>query len=104
MSVTTRRKVHRLPITQARINLGSVVRRLHMNKDYVILEKRGFPITGMMDIVELEDYLELQDPAIKKQIAQGYAEYRQGKLRDVGEFLKELRSEQTPVKRKKKSA
>ena len=104
MSVSTKPMVHRLPITKARINLGSVVRRIHMNKDYVILEKDGIPIVGMMDIDELEDYLELQDPALKKQIAEGYEEYRQGKLRNVREFLKELRSEQTTPKRKKKSA
>lgn len=104
MSVSTKPMVHRLPITKARINLGSVVRRIHMNKDYVILEKDGIPIAGMMDIDELEDYLELQDPALKKQIAQGYEEYRQGKLRDAREFLKELRNEPASVKRKKKSA
>ena len=54
--------VHRLPITQARINLGAVVKRMHLNKEYIILEKDGIPIAGLMDIDEFEDYLELQDP------------------------------------------
>jgi len=57
MSATTKPMIHRLPITKARINLGSVVRRIHLNKEYVILEKGGIPIAGMMDIDELEDYL-----------------------------------------------
>jgi len=104
MSVSTKPMIHRLPITKARINLGSVVRRIHMNKDYVILEKDGIPIAGMMDIDEIEDYLELQDPALKKQIAQGYEQFRQGKLRDARVFLKELRGKLTTPKRKKKSA
>ena len=39
--------VHRLPITQARINLGQVVRRAHVNKEYFILEKDGIPVAGI---------------------------------------------------------
>jgi len=35
--------VHRLPITKARINLGQVVKRVHVNKEYFILEKDAFP-------------------------------------------------------------
>ena len=31
--------VHHLPITKARINLGSVVKQVHLNKEYVVLEK-----------------------------------------------------------------
>jgi len=34
--------VHRLPITQARINLGAVVKRVHLNKEYIILENSCF--------------------------------------------------------------
>jgi hypothetical protein len=35
--------VHHLPITKARINLGAVVKQVHLNKEYVILEKDGIP-------------------------------------------------------------
>jgi hypothetical protein len=43
--------IHRLPITQTRINLSAIVKRVHLNKEYVILEKDGIPITGIIDEV-----------------------------------------------------
>jgi hypothetical protein len=54
---------------KSRINLGAVVKQLHLNKEYVILEKDGIPIAALMDVDEFEDYLELQDPKVKKDIA-----------------------------------
>ena len=51
-----------IPITKARNNLGALIQQVHLNKEYVILEKDGIPIAGIMDIDEFEDYLELQDP------------------------------------------
>jgi len=41
-----------IPITKARINLGALVKRVHLNKEYFILERDGVPIVGMMDIDE----------------------------------------------------
>ncbi|MFZ1081162.1 MAG: hypothetical protein WAO19_04470 [Candidatus Kryptoniota bacterium] len=94
MSVkTASTTVHRLPLTKARVNLGSVVRRIHMNKEYAILEKDGIPIVGMMDIEEMEDYLDLKDEKLKKQIAEGYGEYKAGKLTDdLDSFLNQLKA------------
>jgi len=83
--------VHRIPITRARINLGQVVRRAHVNREYFILEKGGIPVAGIMNVDDLEDYLELQDPALKNQIKKSQQEYRRGKARGAGKFLKELR-------------
>ena len=54
--------VHRLPITKARINLGQLAKRAHLNNEYFILEKDGIPVIGIMDADELEDYLELRNP------------------------------------------
>src|SRR5208337_1137305 len=85
--------VHRIPLTKARINLGQVVRRVHVNREYFILEKDGIPVAGIMNVDDMEDYLELQDPALKEQIAQSNAEYRRGEAREVSEFLAELQSE-----------
>ena len=34
-------KVRCLPITQARINLGALAKRVHLNKEYLVLEKDG---------------------------------------------------------------
>ncbi len=83
--------VHRIPLTKARINLGQVVRRAHVNREYFILEKDGIPVAGIMNVDDLEDYLELRDPALRKQIRKSNAEYHRGKARDATKFLAELR-------------
>ncbi len=82
--------VKHLPITEARRHLGEVVKKIRTNKDYFVLEKDGIPIAGLMDIDEFEDYLELQDPKLKKQIRESYTEFQKGKARRVEEFLREL--------------
>jgi len=91
--------VHHIVITKARINLGQIVRRTHLNNEYFILEKDGIPVTGIMDIDDMEDWLELQNPKIQKQIAKGYEEYQQGKTRPARDFLAELQQESTPRKK-----
>ncbi len=92
--------VHRIPLTKARINLGQIVKRAHLNKECFILEKDGIPIAGIMDVADLEDWLELQDPKVQKQIEEGYEEYRQGKARPAREFLAELQREAASQKKK----
>jgi len=83
--------VHRVPITTARINLGQVVRRVHVNREYFILEKDGIPVAGIMNVDELEDYLDLRDPGLRKQIRKSQEQYRRGEKREAGAFLAELR-------------
>jgi len=85
-------KVQRLPITQARINLGALVKRVHLNKEYFILEKDGIPVVGIMDIDEFEDYLELQDPKVREHIRKSYQEYLAGKGRPAEQLLIELKA------------
>ena len=82
-----------VPITRARNNLGALIQQVHLNKEYVILEKDGIPVAGIMDIDEFEDYLELQDPKIRAHIRKSQQEYRAGKSRPAEEFLAELRAE-----------
>ena len=82
--------VHRLPLTRARINLGAVIKRVHLNKEYMILEKDGIPVAGLMDITEFEDYLQLQDPKVRAIIARGRQEYLAGKSRPARALLREL--------------
>ena len=84
--------VHRLPITKVRINLGAVVKQVHLNKEYVILEKDGIPIAGLMDIDEFEDYLELQDPKVREHIQKSNEEYLAGKSRPARELFAELQT------------
>jgi len=43
-----RKTVHRMAITKARINLGQVARRAHVNREYFILEKDGIPVAGIL--------------------------------------------------------
>jgi Antitoxin Phd_YefM, type II toxin-antitoxin system len=86
-----KKTVHRMPITKARINLGQVARRAHVNREYFILEKDGIPVAGILSADELEDYLEMQEPGLKAQIQKSSEEYRKGKGREAGQFLAELR-------------
>src|ERR671924_552594 len=81
-----------IPITKARNNLGALIQQVHLNKEYVILEKDGIPIAGIMDIDEFEDYLELQDPKVRAHIRTTTAEYRAGKSRPAGDLLAELQT------------
>ncbi len=83
-------RVSRLPLTKARVNLGAVVKRAHLGKEYFILEKDGIPVAGLMDIDEFEDYLELRDPAVRQYIARSDREYRAGKSRPAGQLLSGL--------------
>ena len=85
--------VNRLPITKARINLGALVKRVHLAKEYVILEKDGIPIAGVMDIDEFEDYLELQDPGVRERIRKSRAAVLAGNVRPARDFIAELRKE-----------
>ncbi|HEV2718246.1 MAG TPA: hypothetical protein VGU64_23475 [Terriglobales bacterium] len=96
---TAKRVVNRVPLTKARIHLGQMVRRAHVNREYFILEKDGIPVVGLMHVEDLEDYLEQQDPGLKDHIRRSHQEYRRGKAREAGEFLAELRR---PTKKLKK--
>ena len=93
--------VEHLPLTEARNSLGAVVKRVHLGKTYVILEKDGIPLAGLMDIDEFEDYLELQDPKIREHIRKSNAEYLAGKSRPATEFLKRLQQEEAKKARRR---
>lgn len=82
--------VNRIPITKARINLGQLAKRAHLNNEYFILEKDGIPVIGIMDADEMEDYLELRDPKVKAQIRQSNNDVRAGRTRPAEELLHEL--------------
>lgn len=87
---TTATVIHRLAITKARVNLGQLARRAHLNKEYFILEKDGFPVIGIMDADEMEDYLELRDPTIRRQIQASNTDIRAGRTRPAAELLREF--------------
>ena len=79
--------VNRLPISQARVNLGAVAKRAHVGGEYFILEKDGIPVIGIMDADELEDYLELRNRKVKRQIAGSNADVRAGRIRPASALL-----------------
>ena len=90
MSKPSTTVLNRMPITKARINLGQLAKRAHLNNEYFILEKDGIPVIGIMDADELEDYLELRDPKVKAQISRSTADVRSGRTRPAEELLQEL--------------
>jgi hypothetical protein len=83
-----------IPISKARVNLGALVTRVHLNKEYIILEKDGVAIAGIMDIDEFEDYLEIQDTKVRAVIAKGRQEYLAGQSRPAEDLLHELQDRQ----------
>lgn len=77
-----------IPITKARVNLGGLVKKVVLNKEYFVLEKSGIPVAGIIDIEEFEDLLEMQDANVKNNIEKGYREYKKGKTKSLNGFLK----------------
>ena len=84
--------VHRLPITRARINLGQVAKRVHLHKEYFILEKDGIPVVGIMDAEEMEDYLELRNPKVKRKIRKSNEDILAGRVRPADAILSEWKN------------
>ncbi len=100
------RTVRHLALTKVRVNLGAVIKRVRINKEYIILEKDGLPVAGLMDIDEFEDFLDLHDPGIKRHIAASVRESRAGKTRPADDLLAELRAadarERRPLRKTRK--
>ena len=94
--------MHRIPLTKARHNLGAVIKRVHVNKEYFILERDGIPVAGLMDADELEDYLEARDPKLQEQIRKSNEDTRAGRTRPVEEFLAELGQTSKPAAKTKR--
>jgi len=77
---------------------------VHLNKEYVILEKDGIPLAALMDIDEFEDYLELRDPKVRAHIAKSRAEFQAGKSQPARELLEELRAQAARKVTRRRSA
>ncbi len=96
--------VKTMPITKARINLGAVVKRIHLYKDYIILKKDGIPIAGIMDIDEFEDYLELRDPVARREIQKSNEDIKAGRVRPARLVLAEIQRPHKSLVRKTRHA
>jgi PHD/YefM family antitoxin component YafN of YafNO toxin-antitoxin module len=79
-----------MPITKARINLGQLAKRAHLDNEYFILEKDGMPVIGIMDAGEMEDYLELRNPKVRAQIRQSNKDIAAGRVRPAEALATEL--------------
>lgn len=73
MSKKAASRVRRIPLADA--DIGKLARRMHQNGEYFIVEDRGVPMVGLMDAEEMEDYLELRDPAVRRAIRKSTREY-----------------------------
>ena len=103
MRKSTTATVNRIPITKARINLGQLAKRAHLNNEYFILEKDGIPVIGIMEADEMEDYLELRDPTVKAQIRQSNQDVLAGRTRPAGALARALADvSDTPSRRRLK--
>jgi hypothetical protein len=84
--------VHNIAITKARINLGALAKRAYLKGEYFILEKDGIPIAGIMSSDEMEDYLELRDPAVSASIRKSNADVRAGRFVSAEGLLAEAKA------------
>ncbi len=99
MSSKTKQTIRSVQISKAKSSLNSLVKRVHRDHEYLILKDNGTPLAAVMDIDEFEDYLELNDPKVRRDIEQSTKEFREGKGRPAREFLAELEAEQRQTRR-----
>ena len=97
MAKQAARVVNRLPISQARVNLGEVAKRAHVGGEYFILEKNGIPVIGIMDADEFEDYLELRSAQVNRQIAGSNTDIASGRIKPAATVLDKPRSAVRPI-------
>ncbi len=83
-------KVTRISATRAKTRFGELIRKVRQ-EEYIIVERGGIPVLGILTADELEDYLDLRDEPLKAQIRRGYLEYKAGRARPVEQVLAEVR-------------
>ncbi len=91
--------IRSVQISKAKSSLNSLVKRVHRDHEYLILKDNGTPLAAVMDIDEFEDYLELNDPKVQRDIVQSTKEFREGKGRPTREFLAELEEEERQARK-----
>lgn len=86
--------ITRVALSEARARLGAVVKRVHVDKEYVVLERGGEAVAALVDIDEFEDLLELRDPEVQRIIEESREDELAGRVRPARELLAELRAEE----------
>lgn len=82
--------IHHIPLTKARINLGALIKAVHLHHDCIVLEKDGYPVAGILNIDELEDYLETRDSKTQKDISRSHQDFTRGDYKTIQETLQKL--------------
>ncbi len=52
-------RIHTMPATQARVHFGEVLRRVHSDREHVIVEKDGLEIAAILSRADYEEYRRL---------------------------------------------
>ena len=79
--------ISRIPVTKARTGLGGLLKRVHLNKEFFILEKDGFPIAGLVDIDKLEDILDAENINFKKEAITAHKDFEKGDFASARDLL-----------------
>lgn len=84
-------QITRIEAAQAKARFTEIIRRVTEGGEYIVIERDGTPLLGILDADELEDYLDLHDEALQEQIRQGYQEYQAGRARPVERIVVQAR-------------
>jgi len=57
-------KLNFIAISKARVNLGSLVKRVYMKGEFFVLEKNGIPIAAAVPVQFLKKYLRSKNKLI----------------------------------------
>ena len=78
--------VKTLSIQEAKDKLPGIIEKLRSG-DFVVVEKQGKPIAGIVDFEDMEDFIELNNASLQKQIQNGYKEFKTGKAKPSPPFF-----------------
>lgn len=81
-----------ISVQEATRELPNIVEKLHSG-NFVILQKNGRLVAGILNANDMEDFLELQNLSLKRQIKDGYREFKKNKTVSGRLFLQSLRKD-----------
>ena len=80
-------------MADARASLSKIAKHAHVNGEYFFVGGNGAPMIGIMNAEEMEDYLELRDPAVQARIEKSNEDIRAARTRPAALLLEEARKE-----------
>ena len=73
------RMIQTIPVTTLRNNLADVLKELARKRPYLLVTKKGEPISALVDLDFFEDLLALSSPEYLKSIKEAREQYKRGK-------------------------